>query len=138
GFLIGREHLGQTEVEHFDLALIVDHDVVRLDVAVDYAARMSRRDRVGDLNGDRERAQDVHRPPRYDLLERAAFGVRHDDVEQPVSLSDVVYRADVRVSSAEASLASRSKRRRAFSLEASSGNRILMTTERSRRGSMAL
>src|SRR5262249_55028613 len=50
--LIGRQHLGQTEVAHFDLALIVDDDIVRFDVAVDYAARMSRRDRVGDLNGD--------------------------------------------------------------------------------------
>ena len=97
GLLIGREHLGQAEVEHFDLALIVDHDVVRLDVSVNYAASVSRCDRVGDLNADRERAQDLHRSPGNDVLERAPFGVRHDDVEQPVALANVVYRADVRV-----------------------------------------
>src|SRR5262249_5704043 len=93
----GREHLRQTEIEHFDLALIVDDDVVRFDVAVDDAARVRRRDRVRDLNGDRERAQDFQRLPGNDLLERAAFGVRHDDVKQPGVLADVVYRADVGV-----------------------------------------
>ena len=72
------------------------------------------------------------------MLERAPFGVRHDDVEQTVALADVVYRADVRVVERGGQFGLALKRRRAFSLEANSGNRILMTTERSRRVSMAL
>src|SRR5215813_13436822 len=79
--LFGREHFRQTEIEHFDLSLIADDDVIRFNVAVDDAARVRRGDRVRDLNSDRERAKDLQRLSGNDLLERAAFGVRHDDVE---------------------------------------------------------
>ena len=51
----GPLELRQPEVEHLHAALVADHDVRGLDVAVDDADRMRRRQGVGDLHRDLQR-----------------------------------------------------------------------------------
>jgi hypothetical protein len=48
--------LSQAEVQNLDLPHVCDHHVAGLDVAVNDAALVSRRERVGDLYGNQERA----------------------------------------------------------------------------------
>jgi hypothetical protein len=48
----GLDQLGQPEVEHFDVAVPPDHDVLRLDVAVNYARCVGGLERGGDLDDD--------------------------------------------------------------------------------------
>src|SRR5690606_15283959 len=80
----GREHLGEAEVEDLDevgVAVAGDAEaVLRLDVAVDDAALVGRREGAGDLGGDVEGAR-----PRQRALagegarEVLALEVLHDE-----------------------------------------------------------
>jgi hypothetical protein len=60
----------QPEIEHGHPAALADEDVVRLEVAVQHALGVGVRDGVGDLDHDRQRVAEIHRPPR----ERAEVG----------------------------------------------------------------
>ena len=48
----GRRHAGQAEVEHLDVAVAPDHDVLGLDVAMHDAVRVGGGERAGDLAAD--------------------------------------------------------------------------------------
>ena len=74
------------------------HDVLRLDVAMDDAVLVGVLQGAADFAGDLERG--VERElllPREPLPERLALGERHDVVEQAAGLSRVVQREDVGV-----------------------------------------
>ena len=50
----------ETEVENFNDAIVPQHDVVRLDVAMNDADAVSRGERAGDLNADVEASRGVN------------------------------------------------------------------------------
>ena len=111
----------------------VEQDVVRLDVAMDDAAQVRVRERVGDLA--EEAAHLVDRLAR--LAARGACArlppvdERHDEVGDAVALADVVDRHDVRVRELRRRLrlAREARRGSAWSC-ASSGGRTLIATGR--------
>src|SRR5439155_18020554 len=57
----------QTEIENFQNAVMANHDVFRLDVAMRDARQVSRRERTGALNGEIENFTELHRP-FYDAM----------------------------------------------------------------------
>ena len=86
------------EVRHLDVALGVDQDVLRLDVAVDEAVRMRERERVGARGRELERATHRQRPgPADELLQVLAGDVLEDDVLAAGVLATVDHGDDVRV-----------------------------------------
>ena len=75
-----------------------DEDVARLDVAVDGAGRVGRRERLGDLRPDPDGRLGGQRTVLGDhLRERAGRDVLHDQPDVVVLLHDVVDRDDVRM-----------------------------------------
>ncbi len=95
--VVGDQQLGEAEVEDARLPVRSHDDVGGLEVAVDDAGGVSDRERVGDLDRDRQREQRLERAARHVLLERRALHVLQDDVVEPVRLADVVDRLDVGV-----------------------------------------
>ncbi|MDO8795479.1 MAG: hypothetical protein Q7J25_12760 [Vicinamibacterales bacterium] len=91
-----RAHLRQTEVEQLR-ALFRQHDVGRLEVAMDDALAVRAAERVGDLDpaaqGRVERQRAVGEPRG----ERLAVEQFHDEVIDPALGSDVVDRTDIGV-----------------------------------------
>ena len=59
--------------------------------------RVGHRERVGELDRDRERGQRLQRPAVHELLEGRALHVLEHDVVEAVRLPDVVDPLDVRV-----------------------------------------
>ena len=106
--LLGREVLGgaedraglrhpgiagarDAEVHDLDGPVAVDHDVLRLDVAVHDAAAMREVDRGEQLQRDRDRLVAAEAAaPADEVLERLALHVLHDDVVRAVDLAPVV------------------------------------------------
>ena len=93
----GRRQLGEPEVGELRASVVRDEDVLGLDVAVQNAGAVRRRERVGDPN------QQIH-----DFLNAATAGIRPgaqrtaldelgDQVVAAVHLADVVHGHDVRV-----------------------------------------
>jgi hypothetical protein len=75
----GRQHLGDAEVEHAD-AVLVEHDVRGLEVAVDDAERVGFRQHVADFGGDPHGALGREGAlARESLGQRRALHVLHDD-----------------------------------------------------------
>lgn len=89
--------LGQPEVEHFDQAVFGHHHVAGLQVAMDNAGRMRRRQRVGNLHRTFQRLVELHPPARGHLIERLAGDVLHGYEVDAVRLVNVVDGDDVRV-----------------------------------------
>ena len=87
----------QPEVEHLRAAVARDHDVGGLDVAMDDAARVRRRERAGDLDGIVERRGNRQRPLRQQPIERRAVHQLHRDEGRPRVLADLVDGDDVRM-----------------------------------------
>jgi hypothetical protein len=93
--------LGDAEVHQPRDAVAVQHDVGRLQVAVDDAGVVDGLERVGDLDRDVEglccgqRSSFLHQP-----LQVHAVDELHRDEEQPLLLAEVVDRADVAMSHA--------------------------------------
>ena len=55
------QKFGQTKVKNLDLAGRGDHDVSGFDVAMDDAARVRHRERIGNLDGNQQRALQFQR-----------------------------------------------------------------------------
>ena len=95
---LGIAGTGNAKVGHFDLAVGLDEDVLRLDVAVDHALLMR------DAEGSQDLERNGDRPPGLDrrlaanqVLQRLAFDVLLDDVRHACGLRLVVDLDDVRV-----------------------------------------
>jgi hypothetical protein len=89
--------LGDAEVHHHRVAA-GEHDVLGLDVAVDYAARVGGRQRLGDLAQEPDRLG--HRqlaPAGEPVAEGLALDVGHDVVEEAAGLARVDEPQDVGV-----------------------------------------
>ena len=88
---------GDAEVSDLDAAVAKHHDVLRLDVAVDDAARMRVRERLHDLRDEVQRLTPVELAALFHiLLERDAVDELHDDILR-LAAADVVDRDDIRV-----------------------------------------
>ena len=99
-----------TEVEHLGAALRGDDDRVGTEVAVEDAVRVRVGERLGDLDGELQRAARVHRPARHLLAQRPARGELVGQVEPALVLADVEQRGDVRDATVAAARASSSRR----------------------------
>ena len=86
----------QAEVEHLHGAVVADHDVGRLQIAMDDAARVRGRQRVGDGNGDAQHLAQAHAVARDERIEALAAHVLHHDEVDAVGRLDLVNRDDVR------------------------------------------
>ena len=134
----GGGEFGKTEVEDFDAAVRIDHDVRWLQVAVDNARGVRCGERISDLRADTQRVREAHAFARDQVVEGLAFDQFHDDEGLAVMLANFVNRDDVGVIQAgggagflqEAVAAARSVRGRS--------GRSLIATRRSRRLSWAL
>ena len=90
--------LGQAEVEDLGLSIGRDHDVARLDVAVDDAVLVGLGQPPGDLGGDPDRFGRRQVPLGDPVLQAFARIAGHDDVKAAVlGLIDLVDGADVGV-----------------------------------------
>ncbi len=93
--------LGQAEIDELGdvLRALEDHDVARLDVAVDDANRVRRRQRRGDLPADARGAIRRHRPAALDLVvERPPLDVlEHEEARPVLERAEVGRRRDVGV-----------------------------------------
>ena len=92
------ERAGDTEIHDVDAAALVDHDVLRLEVAVDDAVAVGLGQAPGDLQGDR------HGPAGRQLsdladeaLEVLAVDIFHGDVGRALRPADVEHAADILV-----------------------------------------
>ena len=93
-----RGRLGDAEVGHDGVAVDVDQDVGRLDVAVDHLAAVGVLQGRADLVEDRADCGKGQPARGLDhLLQRAPGHVAHDEVVQPFRLPHRVHRHDVRM-----------------------------------------
>ena len=88
--------LRQPEIEQLR-ARLRQHDVARLEIAMDDAGAVRSRERVGNLNPDLQRLVERQRTLLQPLFERLALQVLHDQEVDPVLAADVVHGADVRM-----------------------------------------
>ena len=91
------DELRDAEVEDLRPAVAGDHDVGRLDVAVDDAVGVRSRKRGGDLSTRLERRRHRQGALREDPIERRPLDELHGDEGRARLLVDVVDRDDVRV-----------------------------------------
>ncbi len=94
---VGRQRLGQSEVEHLDLAVRGELHVGRLEVAVDHAGLVRRLERGRDLQGEVQRLLAGKRAARQPLLQVLAVDELHRQERRAVRLVDAVDPGDVRV-----------------------------------------
>ncbi len=87
---------GQAEVQQLG-AGARQHDVGRLEIAMDHAVAMRPVERIGDLGAVADDLVRRQRPARQAAGQRLAFEVLHDEEGDAVLLADVVEHADVRV-----------------------------------------
>ena len=78
------DDLGQAPVDHQRLAVLADHDIARLDVAVEHAPAVGISDRVADIQEPSQQLLDLQRP-----LARAAPG-RFGAVESLDRLAEAI------------------------------------------------
>ena len=89
---------GNAEIRHLDHVVVRDHDVLRLDVAVDDAVRVRVLERFCNLRGIAQRLlRAEHAALREALLERHALDELHDDILRITAVSHIVHRDDVRL-----------------------------------------
>jgi hypothetical protein len=92
GYVAGREILhprqpDHAEIDQFLAAVALDHDIVRLDVAVDDAEAMERRHRLGELQTDRHAlGQRYRRRAAQTRFKRRALIERHHRVEAGLAI----------------------------------------------------
>ncbi len=89
--------LGETEVQDLHVAVRAQHDVFRLDVAVDDAGGVGGDERAGDLRRHVERFAHAEGGARQPLAQRLALDVFGDDELRAVHLPDLVDGEDVRM-----------------------------------------
>ena len=93
---LGDPELGQTEVEELD-AVPREHDVARLQIAVNDAVTVCSVERLGDLGGDGQGPLERQRAARQFGRERLAIEQLHHQERHAVLLADVEQGADVRM-----------------------------------------
>ena len=99
------ERLGEAEVGQVRRAGRVEHDVLRLQVAVDDALLVRRREPLADLTEQREEPRQRKAPLALEhALEVLALDVLHRQVPDPVVLAEVVDAKDVPVRDAAGEL----------------------------------
>ena len=92
------DELRQAEVDDLDLPFAGEHQVRRLDVAVDDSGAVGFGESLRHLDGNVERVVDGKRSARDALFQSLALVVGHDEIELAVvRLADVVDGADIRV-----------------------------------------
>jgi hypothetical protein len=90
-----RKHLGETEVEHLQAPIAVDHDVAGFQIAMRDAVVVRKTDRVGERNGVIEETIQAHSLDRNDLGERASFDELHGEKGGAVGFFDGIHRDNV-------------------------------------------
>ena len=75
---------GDPEIQHLDGAVVRNHDVVRLDVAVDDPARLGLLERSRDLTADSKRLGRPQRSGANEIAQRAPFHQLHHEEVLPV------------------------------------------------------
>ena len=92
-----RPRLGQAEVEQLHHAVARDEDVLRLEVAMDDAARVRRREAVGDGRADLDGPPPRQRAALEEAAQRVALEQLRDDVGEVALLLELIERQDVRM-----------------------------------------
>ena len=92
-----RGQCGHAEVDHFHDVIVPDHDVFRLDVAVNEPHLVGRRQRRADGDDDVERLDQAQRPVLQPLAETLAVDVLGGDEANRAVDTDVMDGHDVRV-----------------------------------------
>ena len=92
-----RDQLGQTEVEDLHEAVLGDHHVFRLQVAMDDSLLVRRGEAVGDLRRDVQRPAVRRRPAAQQRPQVRSLDVLHDDVRRAAVGADFVDGHDVRM-----------------------------------------
>ena len=95
--LASGRHFCQTKIENLGVAAFGNKDVRRLYVAVDYAFRVGRVERVRNLDGDRQDRLDFHGTAGYTMLQGQPVQKLHDDERLPLVFPNLVDDADVGV-----------------------------------------
>ena len=93
----GLHDLCETEVDDLGVAVVGDHDVGRLQIAVDDALLVCAREPFGDLGRERERARLRQRAAAERLAQLLAANQLHRDERHTVGLADLVDDRDVRM-----------------------------------------
>ncbi len=94
-FTIGPDSLGQAEVGHMRLVVLVQEDVGRLQVAVQYPALMGVMERGGGDRDDPGRGAGVSGEFGEPLVEACTSDQLHAEIRQPLDLADLVDRDDL-------------------------------------------
>jgi hypothetical protein len=89
------EQLGEAEIEQLDLAVVGEHRVGSLDVAVEHVAPVRRREPAREADAELERRPPVDR--HRDPIEGLAVDELVHQVRPPVDLADAIDRDHVRV-----------------------------------------
>ena len=91
------EQLGEPEVDDLGVAVLGDHCVGRLQVAVDDAGLVRAGERFGHLDREVQRPDRTQRPAGDDLAERLAAQQLHGDEGDALGLANLVNHGDVRM-----------------------------------------
>src|SRR6266850_5738912 len=76
---VGLEPLRQSEIQKFSLPALIQHDICRLDIAMQQMNRMSRIQRPGKLQADIKNLSDLDTAPPQHRLQGFALDVFHRD-----------------------------------------------------------
>ena len=94
---LGRRELGETEIEDLDPLVLRDEDILGLQIAVDDAFFVRRRETVGNLQRVVHDPPDRQRRVAHALAQRLPFEQLRDQVRRALRGTDVVDRENVRV-----------------------------------------
>ena len=94
-------HLGDSEIEDLDAAILAQHDVRRFDIPMHYIAVVCVAQPFTHLDDDVGLVQQAQRPARRQhRIQVLALQILHYQIRIPVEVSQVVNRHDVRVNQA--------------------------------------
>jgi hypothetical protein len=94
---VGLHHLGEAEVEDLDLAVRLDDDVRRFQVAMDDPFLVRRGERLANLCGNRERFVQRQGASLQTLVERFALDQLHDEHGGRPGALEAEDRGDIRM-----------------------------------------
>ncbi len=88
---------GNTKIGEVGVAFGINHDIARLNIAVDDPLPMGIIERTGDLAHHIRDFGQWERPPIEDIFQCATLQKPHDDIGWIMQTIIVVYRDDIRV-----------------------------------------